>query len=38
MIKGFTLTTQNGNKLSVSKSVINKNQKSYDVMVNNGKK
>lgn len=37
MTKGFTLTNQNGSKLSVSKSVINKNQKSYDVMVNNGK-
>ena len=37
MTKGFTLTNQNGSKLSVSKSVINKNQKSYDVLVNNGK-
>lgn len=37
MTKGFTLTNQNGSKLTVSKSVINKNQKSYDVMVNNGK-
>lgn len=37
MTKGFTLTNQNGSKLSISKSVINKNQKSYDVMVNNGK-
>lgn len=37
MTKGFTLTNQNGSKLSVSKSVLNKKQKSYDVMVNNGK-
>lgn len=37
MTKGFTLTNQNGSKLSVNKSVINKNQKAYDVMVNNGK-
>lgn len=37
MTKCFTLTNQNGSKLSVSKSVLNKKQKSYDVMVNNGK-
>lgn len=37
MTKGFTLTNQNGSKLSVSKSIINAKQKSYDVMVNNGK-
>ena len=37
MTKGFTLTNQIGSKLSVSKSVLNKKQKSYDVMVNNGK-
>ena len=37
MTKGFTITNQNGSKLSVSKSIINTKQKSYDVMVNNGK-
>lgn len=37
MTKGFILINQNGSKLSVSKSVINAKQKSYDVLVNNGK-
>ena len=37
MNKGFTLTSSNGSKLSISKSVINTKQKSYDVLVNNGK-
>lgn len=37
MNKGFTLTSYNGSKLSISKSVINTKQKSYDVLVNNGK-
>lgn len=37
MSKGFTLTSYNGSKLSISKSVINTKQKSYDVLVNNGK-
>lgn len=36
MNKGFTLTSYNGSKLSISKSVINTKQKSYDVLVNNG--
>lgn len=37
MNKGFTLTSRNGSKLSISKSIINTKQKSYDVLVNNGK-
>lgn len=37
MDKGFTLTSYNGSKLSISKSIINTKQKSYDVLVNNGK-
>lgn len=37
MNKGFTLTAYNGSKLSISKSVINTKQKSYDILVNNGK-
>lgn len=37
MNKGFTLTSSNGSKLSISKSVINTKRKSYDVLVNNGK-
>ena len=37
MNKGFTLKSHNGSRLSVSKSVINTKQKSYDVLVNNGK-
>lgn len=37
MTKGFTLTNQNGSKLTVTKSFANKKQKSYDVMVNDGK-
>lgn len=37
MNKGFTLTSYNGSRLSISKSIINTRQKSYDVLVNNGK-
>ena len=37
MSKGFTIISRNGSKLSISKSVINTKQKSYDVLVNNGK-
>lgn len=37
MNKDFTLISHNSGKLSISKSVINTKQKSYDVLVNNGK-
>lgn len=37
MNKGFTLTSHNGSKLSISQSVINTKQKSYDILINNGK-
>lgn len=37
MSKGFTLASYNGSRLSISKSIINTKQKSYDVLVNNGK-
>lgn len=35
--KGFSLEFPNGYKLSFEKSVFNKKQKSYDVLINDGK-